>query len=91
MRLGRAHALERERVLRLREQVRVVRRERDIHRVAGLCDGVHCAMAMLLLPEVFRGVWGDRPATGDGRAPADTSFWAEAIAGARAAHASCPK
>jgi hypothetical protein len=61
----------------------------ELTRVAGLCDGVHCAMAMLLLPDVFRGVWGDRPSPGDRTAPVDTSFWAEAIASARAAHPDC--
>ena len=30
----------------------------ELSRIAGLCDGVRCDMAMLLLPEVFRRTWG---------------------------------
>ncbi len=49
---------------------------RELAGVAGLCDGVRCDMAMLVLPEVFRKTWG-RPA-----AP----FWPEAIARVRRVH-----
>lgn len=30
----------------------------ELVRVARMCDGVRCDMAMLILPEVFRSVWG---------------------------------
>ena len=30
----------------------------ELVKIAGLCDGVRCDMAMLLLPEVFRRTWG---------------------------------
>lgn len=45
----------------------------ELLRVAGMCDGVRCDMAMLVLPEVFERTWGVRPAP----------FWPEAIAEVR--------
>ena len=48
----------------------------ELLRIAGLCDGLRCDMAMLLLPEVFERSWGVRPA-----AP----FWPRAIAKVRRA------
>lgn len=45
----------------------------ELQRVAGMCDGVRCDMAMLILPEVFERTWAMRPA----------SFWPEAIARVR--------
>ena len=30
----------------------------ELGRIAGICDGVRCDMAMLLLPDVFRRTWG---------------------------------
>ncbi len=45
----------------------------ELMRAAGLCDGLRCDMAMLLLPEVFKRSWG-KPAL---------PFWAEAIAAVR--------
>lgn len=48
----------------------------ELLRVAGLCDGLRCDMAMLLLPEVFRRTWG-------ASAP---PFWPEAIARVRRLH-----
>ncbi len=41
----------------------------ELLRVAGLCDGLRCDMAMLLLPEVFRRTWGTPAAP----------FWPHAI------------
>lgn len=41
----------------------------EIRNIAGLCDGVRCDMAMLILPEVFERTWGARPA----------AFWPDAI------------
>src|SRR5262249_32118004 len=32
----------------------------ELTRIAGLCDGVRCDMAMLVLPEVFERTWGSR-------------------------------
>jgi hypothetical protein len=42
---------------------------RELKKVAGICDGVRCDMAMLILPDVFERTWGKR-------AP---SFWPQAI------------
>jgi hypothetical protein len=47
----------------------------ELTRIAGMCDGVRCDMAMLVLPDVFERTWGLRPAP----------FWPQAIAGVRAA------
>jgi Alpha amylase, catalytic domain len=44
--------------------------------VAGMCDGVRCDMAMLLLPEIFERTWGVRP----------EPFWPKATAAVRRAH-----
>jgi glycosidase len=49
----------------------------ELERIATMCDGVRCDMAMLVLPDVFERTWGMRPA----------SFWPDAIARARARHA----
>lgn len=50
--------------------------KRGLQRIAALCDGVRCDMAMLLLPDVFRNTWGIEM----------QPFWPEAIAGARQAN-----
>ena len=47
-----------------------------LQRLAGLCDGVRCDVAMLILPEVFGKVWG-------GTIP---EFWQSAIADVKRAH-----
>jgi hypothetical protein len=44
--------------------------------IAGMCDGVRCDMAMLILPEVFERTWGRRA----------LPFWPHAIAAVRAAY-----
>jgi hypothetical protein len=41
----------------------------ELQKVAALCDGVRCDMAMLILPEVFERTWGVRP----------KPFWQETI------------
>lgn len=48
----------------------------ELLKIAGLCDGVRCDMAMLVLPEVFENTWGveARP------------FWSQAIQETRAAN-----
>ena len=33
----------------------------ELSKIAGLCDGVRCDMAMLVLPDVFERTWGRRP------------------------------
>jgi hypothetical protein len=48
----------------------------ELERIADMCDGVRCDMAMLILPDVFERTWGLRP----------QSFWPAAIARARARH-----
>ena len=55
----------------------------ELRRVAALCDGVRCDMAMLVLPDVFARTWGDRSVPRDGSSPADGSFWPEAISAVR--------
>ena len=42
---------------------------RELQKVANLCDGVRCDMAMLILPDVFERTWGLRP----------EPFWQQAI------------
>ena len=34
---------------------------RELERIATMCDGVRCDMAMLILPDVFERTWGRRP------------------------------
>jgi hypothetical protein len=46
----------------------------ELERIAGLCDGVRCEMAMLVLPDVFEKTWGHRP----------PPFWPDAIRRTRA-------
>jgi hypothetical protein len=51
--------------------------------IAEQCDGVRCDMAMLLLAEVFSGVWRDFPCW---EPAAGGEFWAEAIATVKRKH-----
>jgi hypothetical protein len=51
----------------------------ELMRIAELCDGVRCDMAMLVLPEVFLNTWGVRSRPADGSVTVESSFWAEAI------------
>lgn len=51
--------------------------------IAGLCDGVRCDMAMLLLRNVFDRTWGERRQS-PGVTPAESEFWAEAVPAVRA-------
>jgi hypothetical protein len=46
----------------------------ELENIAGMCEGVRCDMAMLVLPDVFERTWGLRPA----------SFWPQAIERVRA-------
>ena len=45
--------------------------------IAGMCDGVRCDMAMLVLPDVFARTWGGKVAP---------DFWSTAIDAVRARH-----
>jgi hypothetical protein len=56
----------------------------ELRRVAARCDGVRCDMAMLVLPEVFARTWGERSPGRPGAAPADGSFWRQAVPAVRA-------
>ncbi|MCW5895260.1 MAG: alpha-amylase [Bacteroidetes bacterium] len=49
-----------------------------LFRIAKLCDGVRCDMAMLLLNDVFRNTWGERSEPEQAAAP-DSEFWADAM------------
>ena len=48
----------------------------QLKKVAAMCDGVRCDMAMLILPDVFERTWGIRP----------EPFWQRAIDGVRASN-----
>lgn len=54
-------------------------------RVASLCDGVRCDMAMLLEPEVFARTWSDRPFP-SGTTQTSAPFWPGAIQRVRTEH-----
>src|SRR5579864_3342353 len=58
----------------------------ELGRIAGMCDGVRCDMAMLLLPDVFSRTWHKLSQPRDGSAPNDAPFWPDAITRARSAH-----
>src|SRR5262249_50085774 len=62
----------------LREAMRA-----ELEKVARLCDGVRCDMAMLLLPDVFLRTWGRASLPEDGQPPVDAPFWPEAAARVR--------
>ncbi len=57
----------------------------ELGRIARMCDGVRCDMAMLLLSDVFERTWGDfcRPVL---EYSAQGEFWKEAIDAVVAAH-----
>jgi hypothetical protein len=55
----------------------------QLQRMARLCDGVRCDMAMLLLPDVFERTWGRRSTPSDGSPAATGSFWSDAIGAVR--------
>ncbi len=56
-----------------------------LERIAGMCDGVRCDMAMLVLSSVFARTWGEH-ATPEGDDRAAGEFWKEAIGAVRARH-----
>ena len=57
----------------------------QLTRIAAVCDGVRCDMAMLVLPEVFRRTWNQRPRSDDLATELD-SFWLSAIPQIRKLH-----
>lgn len=50
--------------------------------IAGMCDGVRCDMAMLVLKSVFDRTWGDHLRV-TGVPPAEGEFWTDAVASVR--------
>ncbi|MCC7153632.1 MAG: alpha-amylase [Bryobacterales bacterium] len=48
----------------------------ELKKISGMCDGVRCDMAMLVLPDVFERTWGLRP----------EPFWPTAIMEVKAQH-----
>src|SRR5258706_10671027 len=52
----------------------------ELQRVARLCDGLRCDMAMLVLNDVFASTWSHYESS---FAPATMEFWAEAIGAVR--------
>lgn len=53
--------------------------------VAAQCDGIRCDMAMLVLPETMKRVWGARR----GANPIERSFWGEALEALRQRYPHC--
>ncbi len=51
----------------------------ELARIAEKCDGVRCDMAMLLLPDEIRRIWGEAPEIVGGSAAVEAPFWPEAI------------
>lgn len=51
---------------------------RELEKISGLCDGVRCDMAMLILESVFQQTWGWTTQHSDAQ-PATGEFWKEAI------------
>jgi alpha amylase-like protein len=49
-------------------------------RIAAMCDGVRCDMAMLVQPDVFARTWHDRGAPADGSQAVRAPFWPDVIA-----------
>ncbi len=52
-------------------------------RLASMCDGLRCDMAMLVQPDVIQRTWGERARPGDGSEPVDAPFWPEAVSAVR--------
>ncbi len=56
-----------------------------LKKIATLCDGVRCDMAMLILDEVFQKTWGEQSNPVDCE-PAQGEFWKPAIEAVRTEH-----
>ena len=50
----------------------------ELARLARLCDGVRCDMAMLALPDIFARTWGER-----GSPPPPLDYWPQVLGAAR--------
>ena len=55
----------------------------ELEKISGMCDGVRCDMAMLVMSDVFARTWGDHAAPAGGET-ASGEFWTEAIDAVRA-------
>jgi hypothetical protein len=55
----------------------------QLHKIANLCDGVRCDMAMLIEPDVFRRTWSERARH---YVQGFESFWPETISSVRKTH-----
>lgn len=58
----------------------------ELLRLAGVCDGLRCDMAMLAQTDIFAQTWGDRALPKDGSLPAGDEFWPESIRRVKAAY-----
>lgn len=58
----------------------------QIQRIADLCDGIRCDMAMLLLNDVFKKTWGEVAPDAVPKKPLPTEFWEEAISAVKKDH-----
>lgn len=56
---------------------------RQLLRIAQLCDGLRCDMAMLALNRIFRRTW-KAWMEAEGRQPPDTEYWTDVLASLRA-------
>jgi glycosidase len=54
-------------------------------KIAGLCDGVRCDMAMLVLNNIFQNTWGGILYSHEGSRP-ESEFWQDAIAEVKLKH-----
>ncbi|MCR4283710.1 MAG: alpha-amylase family glycosyl hydrolase, partial [Parcubacteria group bacterium] len=52
----------------------------ELLKVASLCDGVRCDMAMLILKRIQKQTWGDKVFAGNKFSEPKTEFWQDAIA-----------
>lgn len=52
----------------------------ELAKVASLCDGVRCDMAMLILKGVQKQIWGERVYAGNKLSEPHTEFWQDVIA-----------
>ena len=52
---------------------------KELSKIAAMCDGLRCDMAMLVLPDVIKQTWGSSSVPAGGLDPVDESFWPEAI------------
>jgi hypothetical protein len=51
----------------------------ELSRIASLCDGLRCDMAMLILSKIQKDIWGERIFSGKARYEVKNEFWQDAI------------